>query len=114
MRVCTDNKDDPHYDPRPRRVWVRDREVMEPWVSADEFRRVVVLASGEVLNGAVHIEKLKDTGESEGALMPPAPNTGFIGTSVFVADTQAEVSAAPAPERPPAPYKTTTNFGKKK
>ena len=116
MRVCKGNKDDPHYDPRPRRVWVRDQEVMEPWVSADEFRRAVVLENGKVLNGAVYVERLNAVGESQGVLAPPTPNTGFSGASVFVPDKAvASTLESPAPSPKPAPAtKHAARFSKQK
>lgn len=97
MRIVNNNASDPNYDPRPRRVWSQDKEVLEPWVVADEMRRVVILQSGSVLNGAVFIERLKDTGESAAVFEPQVPNTGFSGAAVHVPDApEAATKAVPA------------------
>lgn len=96
MRICTDNRDDPHFDNRPRRVWSRDAEVVVPWSIADEFRRVVILTDGRVLHGAVFIERLKEDGTSQDVFAPPTPNAGFSGTLASVPDAPAaQITSSP-------------------
>ena len=86
MRICTDNQQDQDYDPRPRRVWSNDAEVLEPWSIADEFRRVVILTSGQVLNGAVYIQRIKeDNTPDTSEPTVSSGDSGFVG--MFEPDT---------------------------
>jgi|GEM_PF-5581255 hypothetical protein len=101
MRISIDPNDPAYVDDRPRKVRVNDREVQD-WAVADEFRRCVVLMDGQVLHGAVGIERLvgdhggpKAQDTVEASLDPIA--TGFVGVLV------AEPAPAPMPARTPAP-----------
>ncbi len=58
MRVSKD-KDDSAYDARERKVFISEKPV-ENWISADEFRRVIVLADGKAIFGDVYIERLPE------------------------------------------------------
>lgn len=79
MRVSTDPSDPAYVDDRPRRVWLNDREI-DGWITADEFRRCVVTATG-ALHGSVLIERLPKVGEP---VVEPAPmvDIGLSGISV--------------------------------
>jgi len=57
MRVSKDPKD-VAYDPRERKVFVSEKPV-ENWISADEFRRVVVCTDRTIF-GDVYIERLPE------------------------------------------------------
>ena len=59
MRVSKD-KNDSAYDARERKVFLNDKEFTGEWVTADEFRRAIVLADGKALFGNVHIERLPE------------------------------------------------------
>jgi hypothetical protein len=65
MRISTDPKDPAFVDARPRRVWCND-VLIEGWIVADEFRRVVITPD-KVHHGSVMIEQLPENGE------PPSP-----------------------------------------
>lgn len=93
MRVSTDPSDPAYVDDRPRRVWLNDREV-DGWITADEFRRCVVTATG-ALHGSVLIERLPKVGEP---VAEPAPtlDIGLSGISVAAAaDPEPTTSFAP-------------------
>jgi len=62
MRVSKDPKD-AAYDPRGRKVFVSEKPV-ENWVSADEFRRVVVCTDRTIF-GDVYIERLPEVVKEE-------------------------------------------------
>jgi hypothetical protein len=95
MRVSND-PGDRAYDPQPRKVWCNDVEI-EGWVTADEFRRVVITPE-KVHHGVVGIERLPSDRPPD---PPPPPivsvDTGFSGMFVNVPDEPAKPAEAPAP-----------------
>jgi hypothetical protein len=102
MRITKDPNDTAHFDDRPRRVWVNDREILD-WTVADEFRRVVQTANS-VHNGAVRIERLPEPGAP---VVEPAPVAGTDLTGMFVAvpDPKPEAPKVeePKPQANPVP-----------
>jgi len=117
MRISTDPNDPSFIDDRLRRVTVNDVEVQD-WILADEFRRVVILKSGKVLNGTVGIERLVEEQDShmsgtkwanrfpvDTSLWPKEPqlphiDTGFSG--MFVVEPKPTAAPTPAPTPAPA------------
>jgi hypothetical protein len=78
IRISHDPQDKA-YDPDAglRRVWCRD-VLIEGWVTADEFRQVVITADGTVLHGPVLIEKLQKDRPPEPEPVPEVTiNLGF-------------------------------------
>ena len=105
MRISKD-PDDKAFSPTAgeRKVWHNDREVPN-WITADEFRRVIVTPE-KVLNGAVRIERLAEDGA------PPEPDlilefpasAGFAGAGlVHEKPTQEKPEHPEHPEHPEAP-----------
>lgn len=62
MRVSKDPSD-AAYDARDRKVFISEKQVSGNWVSADEFRRVVVMVDGSAIFGDVYIERLPEVGK---------------------------------------------------
>lgn len=91
MRVSKDPGDKAYSETAgQRRVWYRDQEVLS-WITADEFRRVVITSDNRVLNGPVLIERLASDAPppSEPEVIVPV-NTGFMGMLVHVPDVKPE------------------------
>lgn len=96
MRVSKD-QGDKAYSPTAsqRRVWWNDQEVAN-WVTADEFRRVVVTADGQVHNGSVRVERLaEDSPPPEPEVVTQIPaDVGFVGAGlVFVKPDPKSIEA---------------------
>lgn len=99
MRISKD-RDDKAYSPTAdqRRVWCNDQEVRS-WITADEFRRVVVTSDNKVMNGPVRVERLPcDATPPEPELVLDLPaSVGFVGAGL-VADKPAVKVAEPVLE----------------
>lgn len=63
MRVSKE-KNDAAYDARDRKVFISEKQVLGNWISADEFRRVVVMDDGKAIFGDVYIERLPEVAPS--------------------------------------------------
>lgn len=102
MRVSKDEADKA-YSPtaNQRRVWSNDQEVLN-WITADEFRRVVITSDGRVHNGSVRIERLPEDRPPE-VHVDPAPeptmpaDVGFAGAGLVFVKPQVQPAAAPEP-----------------
>lgn len=93
MRVSIDPSD-PCCDERPRRVWVNEVEI-GGWISADEFRRCVVTATG-VVYGAVRIEQLGEPGAPV-VETPIEASSSLAGMLVPVPKSEPVVEVAEVP-----------------
>jgi hypothetical protein len=97
LRVNRTDTNDKHYDPTPRKVWWKD-QLIEDWVVADEFRRVVILEGGKVLNGAVCIERVRqDFPAYEPPKLDPLDECVLVGHTIVPltpGDEQQRVATA--------------------
>lgn len=107
MRVSKD-PNDKAYEPTAasRRVWSNDQEILD-WVTADEFRRVVITSDGQVLNGAVRIEQLwpgnyPEPLVTETSTELPA-DVGFAGAGLVFDKPKAKPEHPKHPEHPTHP-----------
>lgn len=89
MRVSKDKQDQAYSETADRRrVWCRDVEILD-WITADEFRRVVIDATGKAHNGGVRVERLPEDSPPPEEPVRTAPiDAGFAGAGmVYVPDT---------------------------
>ncbi len=90
MRVSKD-KTDAAYDPRDRKIFISEKQVSGNWVSADEFRRVVVMDDGKAIFGDVYIERLPELVKEEYKALANCPTEQFKETEMqFAASAPIE------------------------
>jgi hypothetical protein len=118
MRISKDPSDKAFSETAERRrVWSRDVEVMS-WVTADEFRRVVIKTDGQVMNGDCRIERLpEDSPQPEPVATVEEPvDAGFAGAGLVHVPDHVEspkpvVEEVPqAEELHPAAEQATLDF----
>ena len=108
MRISKDPNDEAYDDTAvKRRVWSRDQEVTD-WLTADEFRRVVITMNGRVLNGACRIERIAEDSPVPDPVevVEPPVNTGFVGLGLVYVPDKAKPTPVGAPVAAPAPEPT--------
>lgn len=105
MRVSTDPNDKAYTEARPR-VWLGEREILG-WITADEFRRVVITADGPMF-GAVRVERLLEAG------VPSTEPVECTSSLSGICEKVAEPESAPDFTQPKVAVKPAAMSAKKR